>query len=34
MSVNGPKHAVFACFAEVAQALGHPHRLELLEHLA
>lgn len=34
MSVEGPKHAVFACFAEVAQALGHAHRLELLEHLA
>lgn len=34
MSVEGPKHAVLACFAEVAQALGHAHRLELLEHLA
>ncbi len=33
MSVEGPKHAVLACFAEVAQALGHAHRLELLEHL-
>jgi ArsR family transcriptional regulator len=34
MSVEGPKHAVLACFAEVARALGHAHRLELLEHLA
>jgi ArsR family transcriptional regulator len=33
MAVTGPKHEVFACFATVAQALGHPHRLELLEHL-
>jgi ArsR family transcriptional regulator len=33
MSSEGPKHAVFACFAEVAQAIGHAHRLELLEHL-
>jgi len=33
MSSDGPKHAVFACFAEVAQAIGHAHRLELLEHL-
>lgn len=34
MSSNGPKQAVFAGLAEIAQALGHPHRLELLEHLA
>lgn len=34
MSSTGPKQAIFACLAEVAQALGHPHRLELLEHLA
>src|SRR5581483_1145446 len=33
MSSDGPKHAVFACFAEVAQAIGHANRLELLEHL-
>lgn len=33
MSSSGPKQAVFACLAEVAQALGHAHRLELLEHL-
>lgn len=29
----GPKQAVFAGLAEIAQALGHPHRLEVLEHL-
>lgn len=33
MSSKGPKQAVFASLAEVAQALGHPNRLELLEHL-
>lgn len=33
MSSIGPKQAVFASLAEIAQALGHPHRLELLEHL-
>lgn len=33
MSSIGPKQAVFAGLAEIAQALGHPHRLELLEHL-
>ena len=33
MSSSGPKQAVFASLAEIAQALGHPHRLELLEHL-
>jgi ArsR family transcriptional regulator len=33
MSTTGPKQAVFAGLAEIAQALGHPHRLELLEHL-
>jgi len=32
-SSSGPKQAVFAGLAEIAQALGHPHRLELLEHL-
>jgi ArsR family transcriptional regulator len=30
---NGPKQAIFASLAEVAQALGHANRLELLEHL-
>ena len=34
MSSIGPKQAIFASLAEVAQALGHPHRLELLEQLA
>ncbi len=31
---TSPKHALFAEFAAVARALGHPHRLEILEHLA
>ena len=30
---TGPKQAILAEFAGVARALGHPHRLELLEHL-
>lgn len=29
----GPKQRVFASLAQIAQALGHVHRLELLEHL-
>ena len=33
MSSLGPKQQVFASLAEIAQALGHAHRLELLEHL-
>jgi rhodanese-related sulfurtransferase/DNA-binding transcriptional ArsR family regulator len=33
MSSAGPKHAIYISLAEVAHALGHPHRLELLEHL-
>src|SRR5579875_249017 len=33
MSSPGPKHRVFASLAQIAQALGHPHRLELLEQL-
>jgi rhodanese-related sulfurtransferase/DNA-binding HxlR family transcriptional regulator len=33
MSKPGPKQQVFASLAEIAQALGHAHRLELLEHL-
>lgn len=33
MSSVGPKQAIFASLAEIAQALGHAHRLELLEHL-
>ncbi|MEK1853262.1 MAG: metalloregulator ArsR/SmtB family transcription factor [Phyllobacterium sp.] len=34
MSSIGPKQSIFASLSEVAQALGHAHRLELLEHLA
>src|ERR1043166_666563 len=34
VSRTGPKQAIFAGLAEVAQALGHAHRLELLEHVA
>lgn len=30
----GPKKAIYAEFAAVARALGHAHRLELIEHLA
>jgi ArsR family transcriptional regulator len=33
VSSVGPKQAIFASLAEIAQALGHAHRLELLEHL-
>jgi rhodanese-related sulfurtransferase/DNA-binding transcriptional ArsR family regulator len=33
MSTPGPKQQVFASLAVIAQALGHAHRLELLEHL-
>ncbi len=34
MSSTGPKQAIFAALSDVAHALGHPHRLELLEHVA
>jgi rhodanese-related sulfurtransferase len=34
MSSRGPKQRVFADLAEIARAIGHAHRLELLEHLA
>ena len=34
MSSTKPKRAIYESLAEVARALGHPHRLELLEHLA
>jgi ArsR family transcriptional regulator len=34
VSSTGPKYAIYESLAEVAQALGHAHRLELLEHLA
>jgi len=33
VSSVGPKQAIFASLAEIAQALGHANRLELLEHL-
>lgn len=34
MSTTSPKQAIYSGLAEVAQALAHPHRLELIEHLA
>jgi rhodanese-related sulfurtransferase len=34
LSSRGPKQAIFESLAEVAQALGHANRLDLLEHLA
>ena len=34
VSRNSPKHAIYERLAEVAQALGHAHRLELLERMA
>jgi ArsR family transcriptional regulator len=34
LSSLGPKQAIYQSLAEVAQALGHANRLELLEHLA
>jgi ArsR family transcriptional regulator len=34
LSSPGPKHAIFASLAEVALALGHANRIDLLEHLA
>jgi rhodanese-related sulfurtransferase/DNA-binding transcriptional ArsR family regulator len=34
VSIPGPKQHVFASLAAIAQALGHAHRLEMLEHLA
>ena len=33
MSSGNPKRQMFAQFAVVARALGHEHRLELIEHL-
>jgi predicted transcriptional regulator len=33
MSRPGAKQHVFASLAEIAQTLGHAHRLEILEHL-
>ncbi|MCS6492518.1 metalloregulator ArsR/SmtB family transcription factor, partial [Burkholderia thailandensis] len=34
VSSAGPKQEIYESLAEVAQAVGHPNRLELLEHLA
>src|SRR4029079_14344752 len=34
MSMHGPKRVLFEQFAAIAKALGHGHRLELLEQLA
>jgi rhodanese-related sulfurtransferase len=34
VSSTGPKQAILVGLAEVARALGHAHRLELLEHVA
>lgn len=31
---TGPRQVLYAEFAQVAKALAHPHRLELLEHAA
>lgn len=31
---SDPKQALFAEFASIARAIGHPRRLEILEHLA
>lgn len=31
---TAPKQALFTEFATVARTLGHPHRLEIIEHLA
>jgi rhodanese-related sulfurtransferase len=33
-TTENPKRRLYASFAAVARALGHPHRLELLEQLA
>jgi rhodanese-related sulfurtransferase len=32
--VKGPKQNIYSSLAEIAQAVGHPHRLELLEYIA
>lgn len=34
MSTISPKQAIYSGLAEVAQAVAHPYRLELIEHLA
>jgi len=33
LSTTSPKHAIFECLAQVAEAVAHANRLELLEHL-
>ena len=32
--MKGPKQTIYSSLAEIAQAIGHPHRLELLEYIA
>ncbi|GAA5263991.1 ArsR family transcriptional regulator, arsenate/arsenite/antimonite-responsive transcriptional repressor [Acidiphilium sp. MT5] len=34
MSSPSPKHRIFASLADIAQAIGHASRLDILEHLA
>lgn len=34
MSSPSPKQTIYTALAEIAQAIGHPHRMEILEHLA
>jgi ArsR family transcriptional regulator len=34
MSIPSPKNELLTYFADVAKALGHAHRLDLLEHIA
>lgn len=34
MSMQGPNYLALSCFAEICKALGHTHRLLLLEHVA
>lgn len=34
MTTPGPKQTIFASLADIAQAIGHPHRIELVERLA
>lgn len=33
MSKSGPKQKIFGSLAKIAQAISHPHRIEILEHL-
>lgn len=34
MSSPSPKQTIYSALAEIAHAIGHPHRMEILEHLA